>query len=81
MKRLGVLIIGGITVIVNRMLRSVYFWVVIAGLALIFWLAKGNVSKVVKVIKLLGDLVVQLLTIFLGVFGIKFKKYLDEAGI
>jgi len=65
-------------VFVNRLLKSVYFWAVLGGLIFLFVLTKFNFSKVVKIIKLLGKLGVNLLALFLGLFGIKFRKILDE---
>ncbi|MBA7669809.1 hypothetical protein ES703_77943 [subsurface metagenome] len=62
---------------VNSLLKSKYFWAVIAGLVLIFWLARWDASKAWKVIKLLGKLAINLFALFLGLFGLQFKKILD----
>lgn len=62
---------------VNSLLKSKLFWAVVAGLVLIFWLARWDASKAWKVVKLLGKFAVNLLALFLGLFGIQFKKILD----
>ena len=64
---------------VNRLPSSIWFWIAVAGVAglLVFWLAGWKASKAWKVVKLLGKFAVNLLALFLGLFGIQFKKILD----
>ena len=60
-------------------LRSVYFWLAIGGLALLL-LSKGGASKALKIIKILGTLFRKLLDIFFALLNFKLEKimYFDE---
>jgi len=63
---------------VKSLLRSKCFWFSIGGLVLILWLTKFDFSKVWKIIKLLGDLVVKLFSLFLYLVLSPFVKVFQE---
>jgi len=60
--------------LVNRILRSVYFWLVIAGLGLLLLLSKGGASKLAKIVKILATLFVRLLDLFFALFNLKIER-------
>lgn len=63
--------------IVNRILRSVYFWIVIVGLGLLFLLRKGAASKALKITKLLGTLLIKLVDLIFALFNFKIQKVMN----
>jgi len=67
--------------IVKPLFRSIWFWVVILVLVLLFWASKGDVSKMAKVLKLLARFVFKVVELFLALFGIQVKKMFDEVGL
>lgn len=66
---------------VNRILRSVYFWIVIAGLGLLIFTRKGATSKALKIISLLRTLFMKLLDLIFAVFNLKLERltYFEDA--
>jgi len=64
--------------IVNPLLRSKLFWAVVVGFVLILWLAKFDFKKVWKILKLLGELGVKLLALFLHLTLYPLTKLFDE---
>jgi len=67
--------------IVKPLFRSVWFWGAVLVLVLLFWASKGDVSKMVKVLKLLARFVFKVVELVLAVFGIQVKKMFDEVGL
>ena len=59
--------------------RSKLFWAVLVGLGLLFWLTRGDTSKVVKVIKLLGKMGATLIALFLTLAVSPLVKMFQEA--
>lgn len=64
---------------VKSFFGSKFFWFSIGGLILLLWLTKFDLSKVWKIIKLLGKLGVNLLALFLGLALSPFIKVFQEA--
>lgn len=64
---------------VKLLLRSKFFWFSIGGLVLLLWLVKLDLSKVVKIIKLLGKLGANLLALFLSLTLSPFVKMFQES--
>lgn len=60
--------------IVNPLIRSKVLWVVAGGLVLLLWLVKFDFSKIVKIIKLLFDLVSNLFALFISLTFFPFIK-------
>ena len=76
-------IIKLLTPLVNPFLgifRSKLFWAVLVGLGLLFWLTKGDTSKIVKIIKLLGKMGATLVALFLHLFINPYVKMFQEEG-
>lgn len=63
---------------VKSLLRSKFFWFSIGGLILLLWLTKFDFSKVIKIIKLLGKLGVNLVALFLHLAISPFVKMFQE---
>jgi hypothetical protein len=51
---------------VKSLLRSKFFWFSIGGLILLLWLTKFDLKKTWKILKLLGEMVVKIFALFLG---------------
>lgn len=66
---------------VNKILRSVYFWLAIGGLGLLLLLRKGAASKALKIFKILGSLLLKLLDLIFALFNLKLERlnYFEEA--
>ncbi|MBA7645158.1 hypothetical protein ES703_52911 [subsurface metagenome] len=64
--------------LVKSLLRSKFFWFSIGGFALLLWLTKFDFSKVIKIIKLLGKLGVNLVALFLHLAISPFVKMFQE---
>lgn len=60
--------------IVNRILRSIYFWLAIGALGLLLLLRKGAASKALKIIKILGSLLMKLVDLFFALFNLKLER-------
>jgi len=54
------------TEIVKSLLRSKFFWFSIGGLVLLLWITKFDLKKTWKILKLLGEMVVKVFALFLG---------------
>jgi predicted membrane metal-binding protein len=54
------------TEIVKSLLRSKFFWLSIGALAFLLWLAKFDLKKTWKILKLLGEMVAKIFALFLG---------------
>lgn len=63
---------------VNSLLRSKYAWLSAAGVIFLLWILKGDVSKAVKLVKLLGDLAIKFFTLIVGVIAIQLNKTFRE---
>jgi len=57
-----------------KILRSRYFWFLIAGLTVLLLFTKDGFSKLIKVIKLLGTLFQKTLDLTFGLFNLKFNR-------
>ena len=64
--------------IVNPLFRSKLFWAVVVGIGLLLWLTKFDLSKVVKIIKLLVKFGADLVAVLLTLFFSPFIKYFQE---
>lgn len=63
---------------VNRLLGSKIFWSAMIALACILYLTKGSLSKTKEILRLMAKLAVNLVALFLGLFGIQFIKFFEE---
>lgn len=65
---------------INKILKSIYFWLAIGGLGLLLLLRKGAASKALKILKLLGSLFLRLLDMIFAVFNYRLEKltYFEE---
>lgn len=66
---------------VNQVFRSKTFWLVIAGFLFLLWASKFDLPKVFKVIKLLAGWLVKIISLFLGLFAIHFKRIFKTVGL
>ena len=57
-----------------KLLRSRYFWLLIAGLSLLLLLTKGGFSKLIKFYKILGEALLKILDIIFAVFNLKLER-------
>jgi len=57
-----------------KILRSFCFWLVIGSLALLIWLTKGRISKLIAIFKVLGSLILRLLDLIFAVFNLKIER-------
>lgn len=57
-----------------KILKSIYFWIVVGILGFIIWLTKGRLSKLIAIFKVLGSLVLKLLDLIFAVFNLKLER-------
>ena len=62
---------------INRMIKSVYFWLIITGLGLLLLTRKGAASKALKIIKILGSLFLKLLDLIFALFNLKLERVMN----
>lgn len=62
---------------VNKILRSVYFWIALGGLAILLLLTKGGFSKLIKILKLLGTALLKILDIIFALFNLKLERVMN----
>lgn len=72
-------IIKPLTSFVNPLFRSKLFWLVIGSVFLLLVLTKFDLSKIVKIIPLLGKLGVNVLALVISLFLSPFIKVFQEA--